>query len=91
MCRERSAAARRCASYCQFCRPMKWTGDCLATILVCFPPTKAMEVMKIHFGHYVGNTTPGTEILRFFCAGICLLQLGVALVFLYFSSERSYT
>ena len=36
--------------------------------------------MKIHFGHRI-NTTPGTEVLRIFCAGIDLLQIGIVLVF----------
>ena len=36
--------------------------------------------MKIHFGHRLGNTTPSTDLLRDFCAGIGPLQLGVLLV-----------
>ena len=33
--------------------------------------------MKIHC---VGNTTPSTELPRYFCAGIGSLQLGIVLV-----------
>ena len=42
-----------------------------------------MRITKIHFGHGVGNTTPRTELPRYFCAGIGPLQLGIVLVFIY--------
>ena len=36
--------------------------------------------MNIHFEYRVGNTAPGTELPRDFCAVIGPLQLGVVLV-----------
>ena len=38
-------------------------------------------MIKIDLGIVWENTTPDTEILRFFCAGIGPLQLGVVLVY----------
>ena len=48
--------------------------------VVGFFSTKTMGIIKIHFGHRVGNTTPSTELPRDFCAGMGPLQLGVVLV-----------
>ena len=53
--------------------------------LVYFFSTKTMRITKIYFGHCVGKYDPSTELPRDFCAGIGLLQLGVVLVYMFFS------
>ena len=49
-----------------------------------------MRMMKILFGHRVGNMIPSTELPRDFCAGIGPLQLGVVLVVNNFDNYGSY-